>query len=69
MPYVTSIEQMGIEKGIEQGIERGKEAERRSLALKMLQESIPLNTIARITELTIDQLQQLQTENLPQSEP
>lgn len=52
MPYVTSIEQMGIEKG--------KEEERRSLALKMLQENIPLDTIARITELTIAQLQQLQ---------
>jgi hypothetical protein len=65
MPYVTSIEQMGIEKGIE----KGKEAERRSLALKMLQESIPLETIARITELTIARLQQLQAEHLSQSEP
>lgn len=53
MPYVTSIEQMGIQKG--------REEERRSLALKMLQENIPLETIARITELTITQLQQLQT--------
>ncbi len=48
MPYVTSIEQMA------------KQEERRSLALKMLQENIPLETIARITELTIAQLQQLQ---------
>lgn len=52
MPYVTSIEQMGIEKG--------REEERRSLALKMLQENIPLEMISRITELTIAQLQQLQ---------
>lgn len=54
MPYVTSIEQMGIEKG--------REEERRSLALKMLQENIPLETIARITDLTIAQLQQLQVD-------
>jgi hypothetical protein len=48
MPYVTSIEQMGIER------------ERQKIALKMLQENIPLETVARITELTIEQLQQLQ---------
>ncbi len=48
MPYVTSIERMGIEQ------------ERQKIALKMLQENIPLETIARITELTIEQLQQLQ---------
>jgi len=45
MPYITSIEQLGIEKG--------REDERRSLALKMLQENIPLATIARITEFSI----------------
>jgi hypothetical protein len=53
MPYVTSIEQMAIEQG--------REEERRSLALKMLQENIPVETIARITELTVAQLQQLQS--------
>lgn len=58
MPYITSIEQMGIEKGIE----KGREEERRSLALKMLQENIPLDMIARITDLTIAQLQQLQNQ-------
>ncbi|UBF27981.1 hypothetical protein K9N68_08825 [Kovacikia minuta CCNUW1] len=52
MPYVTSIEQMGIEKG--------REEVRRSLALKMLQENLPLETIARITEFTTAELQQLQ---------
>ena len=58
MPYITSTEQMGIEKGIE----KGREEERRSLALKMLQENIPLDMIARITDLTIAQLQQLQNQ-------
>lgn len=55
MPYITSIGQMGIEKG------RGQE--RQSLALKMLQENTPLETIFRITEFSIEQLQQLQTRN------
>jgi hypothetical protein len=36
--------------------------ERRSLALKMLQEDIPLETIARITGFAIAQLQGLQGE-------
>jgi predicted transposase/invertase (TIGR01784 family) len=55
MPYVTSIEQMGIEKG------RGEE--RQAIALKMLQDNLPLEQISRLTGLTIAQLQQLQTDN------
>jgi predicted transposase/invertase (TIGR01784 family) len=49
-------ERMGIEQGIEQGEDRATQ----KIALNMLQENIPLETIARITGLTIDQLQQLQ---------
>ncbi|MEX0271449.1 hypothetical protein AB3R30_20140 [Leptolyngbyaceae cyanobacterium UHCC 1019] len=36
-----------------------------SLALKMLQENLPLETIARTTKLTIAQLQQLQVDPPP----
>jgi Uma2 family endonuclease len=36
--------------------------ERQSMALKMLEENIPIATIARITELTINQLQDLQSQ-------
>jgi predicted transposase/invertase (TIGR01784 family) len=46
----------------EKGIVKGKDEERRSMALKMLQENIPLETIARITEFSIAQLQQMQAE-------
>jgi hypothetical protein len=42
--------------------ERELEQERRSLALKMIQENIPLEIIARITEFTIAKLQQLQAQ-------
>jgi hypothetical protein len=52
MPYVTSIERMGIEQGEDRATQK--------IALKMLQENIPLEVIARITGLTIDRLQQLQ---------
>ena len=55
MQTMTSWE----EKGIEKGIEKGKESERRSLALKMLQENISPDTIARITEFSISELKDL----------
>ena len=55
MQTMTSWE----EKGIEKGIEKGKKSERRSLALKMLQENISLDTIARITEFSISELTDL----------
>jgi predicted transposase YdaD len=38
-----------------------REEERDKIALKMIQENIPLETISRITGLTIEQLQQLQS--------
>jgi predicted transposase/invertase (TIGR01784 family) len=62
MPYITSIERMGIEQGIEQG----REVERETIALKMLQENISLETIARITALTISELEGFANEQLQQ---
>jgi predicted transposase/invertase (TIGR01784 family) len=53
MPYVTSIEWMGIEQG--------KEQERQSIALNLLRKNIPLETISEVTGLTIEQLQQLRS--------
>jgi predicted transposase YdaD len=40
-----------------------REEERQAIALKMLRKNLPLETIAEVTELTIAQLQQLQTDN------
>jgi hypothetical protein len=53
MPYVTSIEQMGVEKG--------QDIATQAIAIKMLDKNIPLDTIAQLTGLTIDKLQQLQS--------
>ena len=58
MPYVTSIEQMGIEKGREEG----REEERQAIALNLLRKHIPLETIAEVTGLAIEYLQQLQAQ-------
>ncbi|MBW4622843.1 MAG: cytosolic protein [Cyanosarcina radialis HA8281-LM2] len=55
MPYVTSIEEMGIEKG--------REEERQEIALNLLRKQIPLETIAEVTGLTIEHLQQLQVQS------
>jgi hypothetical protein len=41
----------------------GEELQKQTIALKMLRENIPLETIVRITELTIDQIQQLRSSN------
>ncbi len=76
MPYVTSIEQIGIKQGIEKGIkqgieqgrEQGREQERRSVALKMLKKNLPLELVAEVTELTIAQLQQLQADAAAESQ-
>jgi predicted transposase YdaD len=56
MPYITSVERIGYD--------RGKVEERKSIALNMLKDNLPLETIARFTGLSIAQLQQLQTESL-----
>jgi predicted transposase/invertase (TIGR01784 family) len=42
-------------------IRKGAEQTMREVALKMLEEAIPLDTIARVTGLSIDQIHQLQT--------
>jgi hypothetical protein len=61
MPYVTSIERMAEAKGEAKGEARGEERQKQTIAMKMLGKNIPLETIAEVTGLTIEQLQQLQS--------
>jgi predicted transposase/invertase (TIGR01784 family) len=49
--------------GIEQGIEQGEDRATQKIALNLLRKNIPLDTIAEVTGLTIEQLQQLQLNN------
>jgi hypothetical protein len=51
MPYVTSIEKIGMEKAT------------KTIALNMLRKNMDLTTIAELTGLPIVQLQKLQAEN------
>ena len=69
MPYVTSIasgtlcqRQAYANANERMGIEQGEDRATQKIAINMLQENIPLETIARITGLTIEQLQQLQSD-------
>ncbi len=66
MPYVTSVERIGFDRGVQVGKEKGRDEERRSLALKMLQEGAGLDFVAKVTGFTLEQLQQLQAQVGPQ---
>jgi predicted transposase YdaD len=52
----------GEQRGREEGEQRGREEERRSLALKLIRRGIPLEEIAEDTELSLEELQHLQTQ-------
>jgi predicted transposase/invertase (TIGR01784 family) len=54
--YETQMNQAELKGKLE-----GEQLQKQSIALNMLQENIPLEVIARITGLTIDHIQQLQS--------
>jgi predicted transposase/invertase (TIGR01784 family) len=58
METLTSWEERGLRKGRQEG----RQEERQAIALNMLQRKLPLETIAEVTGLTIEQLHQLQAE-------
>jgi predicted transposase YdaD len=56
MKYITSIERMGEARGEA----RGAQSKAIAIALNMLNDSLPLEQIARFTGLTMEEIQQLQ---------
>lgn len=42
----------GLEKGMEKGIEKGKEETKRQIIAKMLENSLPITTIVKLTGLS-----------------
>jgi hypothetical protein len=56
--YETQMSNAKLEGKLE-----GEELQKQTIALKMLRENLSLETIARITELTIDQIQNLRSSN------
>jgi predicted transposase/invertase (TIGR01784 family) len=58
MKYVTTIERMAEERGEE----RARVTTQTEIALNMLRDNLPLEQIARLTGLTIAQIEVLQAE-------
>ena len=53
----------GIEKGIQEGIEKGNETTSKDIALKLLQNNIPLEIIINSTGLSKEDLDKLKSTN------
>jgi hypothetical protein len=51
-----------IQAAKQEGEQRGKQEDRQEIALRMLRKNMPLETIAELTELNIEQLQSLQAQ-------
>ncbi len=60
MAYITSVEKIGFKRGKQAGKQAGRQETQRSIILSMLAEGIPLETIARVTQLSIEQIQAIQ---------
>lgn len=59
---IAAAEQRGEQRGEQLGEQRGEQATQIKIALKMIGEQVPLETIARLTELSIEQIQELQSQ-------
>jgi hypothetical protein len=64
MTYITSIEKIGQKVGEEIGFNRAQ----KEIALKMLEEKVPLESISRLTELSISEVERLAKEQVPKQQ-
>ena len=58
MTYVTSVEKIGFKRGEQEG----RESAQKDIAMKMMQKGMSAEDIASLTELTIDRIQELQSQ-------
>jgi predicted transposase YdaD len=63
MPYITSVERLGMEKGIAQGVEQGIEQGKQEIVINMLREGLELVLIAKLSGLSVEQIQRLQSKD------
>jgi hypothetical protein len=76
MTYVTSIEKIGQKIGQKIGEEIGQKVgeeigfnrAQKEIALKMLEEQVPVESIARLTELSISEVERLAEEQVPKQQ-
>jgi hypothetical protein len=62
MTYVTSVEKIGIKIGRQEGIQEGRATTQKEIALKMLAKGMSAEDIASLTELPIEQIHELQSQ-------
>ncbi len=62
MTYVTSVEKIGFKRGEQEGREAGRHEAQKEIALKLLQKGMLAEDIASLTELSIYQIQELQSQ-------
>jgi predicted transposase/invertase (TIGR01784 family) len=55
--YITNAERIGKQIGIKEGLQQGETQNARKVALKMLREGFDRDTICRLTELSISELE------------
>ncbi len=51
--------EIGIEEGMEKGVEKGRKKERQAIAKEMKQAGMDVNAIAKLTKLSIADIEQL----------
>ena len=49
----------GLQRGLEQGLEQGREEEKKAIARQCLSQGLPMETIIAITQLTVEQIENL----------
>ncbi|NCS44930.1 MAG: DUF4351 domain-containing protein, partial [Microcystis aeruginosa BS11-05] len=62
MPYITSVERLGIEQGMQRGIEQGMQREGANLVLRQLNRRLGQVTTSvekQIRQLSVEQLEDL----------
>ena len=57
--YENAIREEGIEQGLAQGREQGMETGKAMMVLGMLKEKLPLETIARVSDLSLDKIKEV----------
>ena len=58
-----------LQEGIQEGQQKGRQEGRQEMILKMLQEGVEIELIARVTGLSIEQIQALSSQANLDSEP
>ena len=57
--FEEAIREDGIEQGMARGREEGREEEKSAFILGMLKEKLPLETIARVSKMSVERIQEL----------